>query len=183
MFGLVSDETSEFYGEGGTGLYVELAASPTGVGSLGVRGAAYEILLDAVAFEAWSGEEPLTVTLRTDADGCSRPGLTPERGRPLLTRQDRSPIVVAFRRALMKREALGFFRILPAGAADIGDDVSREDLRAAGMGDWSLRDVGCDDLTDVLPPLDGEYDEPVRLDDRAAEPGESVVELKMGKAG
>ena len=61
----------------------------------------------------------------------------------------------------MKPEALGFFRILPAGAADIGDEVSREDLREAGLGDWSLRDVGSDDLTGVFP--DEEYDVPIRL--------------------
>jgi hypothetical protein len=83
----------------------------------------------------------------------------------------------------MKREALAFFRILPAGAADVGADVSREDLRAAGAGDWSMKDLGGDDLTDVLPPFDGEYDVPVRLDDRAPEPGERVVELKMGRTG
>lgn len=83
----------------------------------------------------------------------------------------------------MKREALAFFRILPPGAADVGDDVSREDLRAAGAGDWSLTNLGGDDLTDVLPPFGDEYDEPVRLDDREPAPGEQVVRLPFGKAG
>ncbi len=81
----------------------------------------------------------------------------------------------------MNREALGFFRILPAGAADIGDDVSREDLRTARIGDWSLQNVGSDDLTDVL--LDGEYDIPLRMDDRTPDAGAPVVEIKMGRAG
>jgi len=83
----------------------------------------------------------------------------------------------------VKREALAFFRILPAGAADVGDEVSREDLRAAGAGDWSLRDLGGDDLTDVLPPLGPEYDEPIRMDDRPPADGERVVTLALGKAG
>ena len=83
----------------------------------------------------------------------------------------------------MNREALAYFRILPAGAADVGDDVSREDLREAGLGDWSLKGVGHDDLTDVLPPLPDEYDVPIRMDDRAPGPGEPVVELKMSRAG
>lgn len=83
----------------------------------------------------------------------------------------------------MKREALGFFRILPAGAADVGEDVSREDLRAAGAGDWSLRDVGRDDLSDVLAPLDEDYDEPVCLDDRPPAEGERVVQVIFHRAG
>lgn len=80
----------------------------------------------------------------------------------------------------MKREALGLFRILPAGAANVGD-VSREELREAGVGRWSLQDVSSDDLTDVLPPMEGEYDIPVRLDDRPPEAGERVVEIAMDK--
>jgi len=83
----------------------------------------------------------------------------------------------------MNRQALGFFRILPAGAADVGDEVSREDLRAAQLGDWSMSDVGRDDLSDVVFPFDGEYDEPVLLDDRAPERGERVVELLLNKVG
>ncbi|MFZ5478074.1 MAG: hypothetical protein ACOZNI_14965 [Myxococcota bacterium] len=82
-----------------------------------------------------------------------------------------------------KRQALGFFRILPAGAADVGDDVSREDLREAGLGDWSLKDVGSDDLSDVMPELGPEYDVPVLLDDRPPAPGEKVVKLTFGKTG
>lgn len=77
----------------------------------------------------------------------------------------------------MKRDALAFFRILPAGTADIGDDVSRADLRAAGVGDWALTDVGRDDLSDVLG---GDYDEPVPIDDLPTEPKVPVVRLKIG---
>jgi hypothetical protein len=83
----------------------------------------------------------------------------------------------------VKREALAFFRILPAGAADVGDDVSREDLRAAGAGDWSLKDLGGDDLSDVLPPFGPEYDEPVLMDDREPATEEKVTRLELGKAG
>lgn len=80
----------------------------------------------------------------------------------------------------MKRDALAFFRILPAGAADVGEGVSREDLRAAGAGDWSIKDVAADDLSDLFGD---EYDEPILLDERPTDPGVPYIELKIGKAG
>lgn len=46
----------------------------------------------------------------------------------------------------VNRDALAVFRILPAGAADVGRDVSRDELRAAGLGEWSMTGVGRDDL-------------------------------------
>jgi hypothetical protein len=92
-----------------------------------------------------------------------------------------------------KRDTLAFFRILPAGAADIGDDVTREDLRQAGVGDWAMTGVGADDLSDVGGLFGGEYDEPVPLDtvhleplpmeDAPTAPRVPFVELKLGKAG
>jgi hypothetical protein len=82
----------------------------------------------------------------------------------------------------MKREALAFFRILPAGAADVGEDVSREDLRAAGLGDWSMHDLSSDDLSDVLPPLGPDYDTPLLLDDKPPRPDEEVIYLDLETA-
>lgn len=82
----------------------------------------------------------------------------------------------------MKRDALAFFRILPAGAADVGE-VSREELRADGLGDWCLKDVGHDDLGDLFG---AEFDELVPMEERPTDPGlpASVMrELKIGRAG
>lgn len=96
----------------------------------------------------------------------------------------------------MKRDALAFFRILPAGTADVGAGVSREELRAAGLGDWSLTDVGRDDLTDVLgpegigpdlaaparpDPFFPDFDEVLPMEDRPTDPGVPVVELRLRK--
>lgn len=80
----------------------------------------------------------------------------------------------------MKRDALAFFRILPAGAADLGEEVSREDLRAAGLGDWSMRDVGRDDLGDVFGP---EFDEVLPFDEAPTNPGVGVTRLGLGRTG
>jgi hypothetical protein len=82
----------------------------------------------------------------------------------------------------MNREALAYLRMLPAGAADVG--VSREELRAAGAGDWSMVNVARDDLAADLPdacvdPL-ADYDAPVRLDDDAPRPGERVLVVSFG---
>lgn len=53
----------------------------------------------------------------------------------------------------MKTDALAFFRILPAGAADVGD-VSREELREAGAGDWTMKGgIEREDLGDLFPEL------------------------------
>ena len=93
----------------------------------------------------------------------------------------------------MKRDALAFFRILPAGAADIGDDVSREDLRRAGAGDWFLKlgnqdDVGClfdevPDFPERPPEIPEEYDVPVATTDEAPKAGEKVVEVRFKGVG
>lgn len=79
----------------------------------------------------------------------------------------------------MKREALAFFRILPAGAADVGADVSREELRDAGLGQWSM---SCTERDDLRGLLRDEYDEPVCLDDREPGHGETYVELRLRTA-
>lgn len=93
----------------------------------------------------------------------------------------------------MNRDALAFFRILPAGAADVGEDVSREELREAGAGDWFLKvgsqdDVGC--LFDEVPEYPGrpaeipeDYDVPVPTTDEAPTAGEKVVEVRFKGTG
>lgn len=83
----------------------------------------------------------------------------------------------------MKPGALAFFRILPPGAAEVGEDVSREDLRAAGAGDWAMTELTADDLTDVLPPTEAEFDIPICLDDQKPARGEPVIHLSMRKTG
>lgn len=93
----------------------------------------------------------------------------------------------------MKKEALAFIRLLPAGAADIGPDVTRAELREAGVGNWSLACGGRDDLSGDLPPIDEatppkrdlppEFDELVPLTDRPPEAHEKVVTLRFGTTG
>ena len=89
----------------------------------------------------------------------------------------------------MNKEALAFIRILPAGAADIGPDVTRAELREAGAGNWSLACGGRDDLSSVLgpdpraPEIPPEYDVIVTAHERPPEAGEPVVHLRFGTDG
>ncbi len=92
----------------------------------------------------------------------------------------------------MDTEALAFIRILPAGAADIGPDVTRAELREAGLGSWSLACGGRDDLSRELAALDDagppptlppEYDELIPISDRPPEIHENVVVLRFGTGG
>lgn len=104
----------------------------------------------------------------------------------------------------MKLEALAFVRILPPGAADVGD-VSREDLRDAGAGTWSARvahrdDVGClfDEVPEAPPEartatrpdvaarpaeLPPEFDYVVPTTDEKPAPTERVVTMRFGTHG
>lgn len=80
----------------------------------------------------------------------------------------------------MNRDALAFFRILPAGAADVGRDVSRDELRAAGLGEWSMTEVGRDDLGEAFG---GEYDEVLPLEEEPTDPRVTPVVIRFGKVG
>lgn len=55
----------------------------------------------------------------------------------------------------MKLEAISLFRILPAGAAEIG--VSRQEMREAGVGSWSAGGGQRDDVSCLFDPE--EFDE------------------------
>jgi hypothetical protein len=69
VFGLVDEAASELYGAGGTGLYVEVGVDPGGSADVALVGASYERPLAATSFASWAGDRPLTLRLRTDADG------------------------------------------------------------------------------------------------------------------
>ena len=83
----------------------------------------------------------------------------------------------------MKREALAFFRILPAGAADMGE-VTREELRAEGLGLWSLtepiaEDIGC--VFNRPEEISEEYDIP--LIEHVERPDEVVTHVRFRESG
>lgn len=92
----------------------------------------------------------------------------------------------------MKQEALAFIKILPAGAADIGPDVSREELREAGVGAWSASvthrdDVGClfdpEELAERPAELPPEFDYVVPTTDEAPAASERTIRLRFGTHG
>lgn len=85
----------------------------------------------------------------------------------------------------MNRDALAFFRILPAGAADIGAEVSRQDLREAGAGDWVVKEAIQDDVSCVFGPggLEGDFDEVMPLAESKPRKGEVVTELRFKQVG
>lgn len=71
VVGLVDDEAGVFFGDGGRGVYVELATAVGAprTGTLGIRAADYAELLAPVSLLEWDGTTPITLTFRTDADG------------------------------------------------------------------------------------------------------------------
>ena len=87
----------------------------------------------------------------------------------------------------MKLEAISLMKLLPAGAADVGG-VTRQQLRDAGVGQWSAQCEAVDDLraaidgpepdTEIVecPELEG-YDRPTRIVDAKDE----VVELRLAE--
>lgn len=88
----------------------------------------------------------------------------------------------------MKRDALAFFRILPAGAADIGEDVTREDLRAAGAGQWVVTERMEDDVSCIFGPerakeIPLDYDIPLPLNEAQPLDNERVIQLKFRDVG
>lgn len=74
----------------------------------------------------------------------------------------------------MKLEAVSLFRILPAGAAELG--VSREEMREAGVGAWSAGGGQQDDVSRLFDPE--EFDEVLP----APEP-EEVTDARILKFG
>lgn len=81
----------------------------------------------------------------------------------------------------MNRDALAFFRILPAGAADIGPEVTRQELREAGAGDWLIKETIQDDVSCLFGP--GDFDEVMEIPDSKPSKGEVVTELRFQKVG
>lgn len=83
-----------------------------------------------------------------------------------------------------KLEAIGLMRLLPAGAAHLGEGVTREHVRQAGMGPWSAQLDQREDLRGVLPPpeLDG-YDVVLPMEDEDDIPTEDAVVLRFGTRG
>jgi hypothetical protein len=71
VVGLVDDAAGVFFGAGGQGIYVELATvlGAPRTGTVAIRGADYAVLLAPVAIPDWDGNAPITLVLRTDADG------------------------------------------------------------------------------------------------------------------
>lgn len=102
----------------------------------------------------------------------------------------------------MKVEAISLVRILPAGAASLGEGVTRAQLREAQVGLWSAAPEGegtRDDLgaggvgavaaaagnpgaAPARPSLD-DYDHPLPLGEHAPRKGERVVVLRFGTTG
>ncbi len=108
----------------------------------------------------------------------------------------------------MKLEAISLVRILPAGAAQVGADVTRDQLRAAEVGSWAATELGDGARDDVGPllgaqagsvptagvrapdPVDppeprslDDYDRPLPLGDQAPRKGERVVVMRFGTSG
>lgn len=77
-------------------------------------------------------------------------------------------------------EAISMLRFLPTDPASWGQEVGREELRAAGLGDWSAAGGARDDLRAAGGLAD--YDEPILAGDDPPARGERVVELRF-KAG
>lgn len=77
-------------------------------------------------------------------------------------------------------EAISMLRFLPTDPSSWGQEVGREELRAAGLGDWSAAGGMRDDLRAVGGLAD--YDEPILAGDDPPARGERVVELRF-KAG
>lgn len=82
----------------------------------------------------------------------------------------------------MNRDALAFFRILPAGAADIGAEVTRQELREAGAGDWLIKERIQDDVSCLFGP-GGDFDEVMEIAESKPQKGEVVTELRFSKVG
>jgi hypothetical protein len=89
----------------------------------------------------------------------------------------------------VKLEAISLMRLLPAGAADLGD-VTREELREASHGEWSALLGRKDDLRDGLAPADAPteecevlpgYDTVVPLAEAQVKENEPVIELRFSE--
>jgi hypothetical protein len=83
----------------------------------------------------------------------------------------------------VKQEAISLMRFLPPGAADLGEEVTRDDMRAAGIGEWSGRVTHRDDVSCVFdrpPELPEEFDYVVPMMDEVTEPGIKVTRLRFG---
>lgn len=75
-------------------------------------------------------------------------------------------------------EAISLLRFLPPGAADVGEGITREDLRAEGVGVWSDPCGRVDDLR----PIFEDFDEVLHVAAEEPKAGERVIELRF-KAG
>lgn len=82
----------------------------------------------------------------------------------------------------MNRDALAFLRILPAGAADIGPEVTREELREAGVGDWVVTGGMVDDVGCLFPEFGPEYDVVLPMDAAPARV-ERAVQVRFKDVG
>ena len=86
-----------------------------------------------------------------------------------------------------KLEAVSLMRLLPAGAADLGDGVTREQLREAGLGAWSTRCGRRDDVSaatvDAPDPGLEDYDavlpQPEDTSEAPTAPGGPVVRMQF----
>jgi hypothetical protein len=98
----------------------------------------------------------------------------------------------------LKLEALAFVKMLPPRAVDIGPDVTRDELRAAGVGAWSAEVQFRDDARCVPAVLDAadrapaerkalpelsDFDEVIPTAERDTKKGEVVTVLRFGSGG
>jgi hypothetical protein len=89
----------------------------------------------------------------------------------------------------VKQEAIALVRFLPAGAADLGPEVTRDELREAGIGGWSGKVTHRDDVSCVFgpaerpPELPPEFEYVVPTTDEAPKATERVVRMRFGTDG